>query len=47
MPIGLAVGSMCPDVTLTSAQGESVNLRAASEKGPVVLVWYHLAFTGG
>ena len=47
MPVGLAVGDAAPDLTLTADSGETVRLAERYQRGPVVLVWYHLAFTGG
>ena len=41
------MGDKAPDFTLTAASGEKVTLSEAIQEGPVVLVWYHLAFTGG
>lgn len=47
MAKGLQVGEKAPDFALPSGSGETVRLSEALQKGPVVLVWYHLAFTPG
>jgi peroxiredoxin len=44
---GLLVGEKAPDFALTAGSGETVRLSESLQRGPVVLVWYHLAFTGG
>lgn len=44
---GLDVGAKAPDFTLPAAGGGAVTLSEALKEGPVVLVFYHLAFTGG
>ena len=43
----LTVGQMAPDFTLVAGDGQRVTLSEARQNGPVVLAWYHLAFTGG
>ncbi len=44
---GLTIGTPCPDLTLASGSGQPVHLREAASRGHLVLVFYHLAFTGG
>ena len=44
---GLKVGEKAPDFALPSSTGEEIKLSEALQKGPVVLAFYHLAFTGG
>lgn len=42
------VGDHAPDFSLTAQDGSKVTLSEVLEHGPyAVLVWYHLAFTGG
>lgn len=41
---GLKVGAKAPNFSLKNAEGKSVNLRSALEKGPVVLVFYRGAW---
>lgn len=42
----IAVGSIAPDFTLTSALGEELTLSQALQRGPVALVFFPLAFSG-
>ncbi len=47
MAVGLAPGAKCPDVTLVGGDGTRTSLAAQAQQGPLVVVFYHLAFTGG
>lgn len=44
---GLPIGSRAPDVSLLGADGTPVRLADYWQGGPLVLTFYHLAFTGG
>ena len=44
---GLGTGTAAPDVTLLGIGEERFRLSNALKAGPVVLIFYHLAFTGG
>ena len=41
---GIAVGQIAPDFTLPDAYGETLNLKQALKKGPVILVFYRGAW---
>ncbi|HEX6988430.1 MAG TPA: hypothetical protein VF282_03105 [Bacillota bacterium] len=47
LPKGLNVGEVAPDVSLLDPETKPVRLGDLRRDAPVVLVWYHLAFTGG
>lgn len=47
MSTGLAAGDPCPGVELVSGSGVRVKLAEKAAAHPLVVVFYHLAFTGG
>jgi peroxiredoxin len=47
MSTGLIVGAPCPEVQLVSGAGPTVNLAERAAAHRLVVVFYHLAFTGG
>lgn len=47
LPKGIELGAQAPDVAFLKSDGGALRLSEAWQQGSVVLVWYHLAFTGG
>jgi len=47
LPRGLDAGRAAPAVTLLDAEAQPVHLQDWWREAPLILVWYHLAFTGG